>query len=166
LVAVSAAAGYDVFGFTTYDDAEGAFSVSLPSGYVVTETVNGRAFDWTDEYMGQFFVSVSWADGANLTVYEVKAAYENLLGVDSDLSAQKTIVPDAGLAACGADDGLRGQYDVQGEDEDMRYRVTFLGRDDRTYTFVIATPLAFEEGVLEIVETIQNSIILQGGNRP
>jgi hypothetical protein len=149
------------FDFARYDDDAGAFSISLPSGYVMTESDGGRVFNWTDDYMGRFFVSVSWADDANLTVDEVKMAYENLLGIDSDLSAQKTVVPDTKLVACGADDGLRGRYDVQSDDEDMRYRVTFLGRGGRTYTFVIATPLALEEGVLEIVETIQTSVLLR-----
>lgn len=130
----------------------------------MAESGGGRVFNWTDEYMGRFFVSVSWTDDANLTVDEVKTSYENLLGIDSDLSARKTIVPDTGLVAYGADDALRGRYDVQGDDEDMRYRVTFLGRGDRVYTFVIATPLALEEGVPEIVETIQASILLRAGN--
>lgn len=151
----------DGFDFVRYDDDAGAFSISLPSGYIATESYEGRAFNWADEYMGRFFVSVSWSDDANLTVDEVKMAYENLLGIDSDLSAQKTIVPDTKLVPYGADDGLLGRYDVQGDDEDMRYRVTFLSRDGRTYTFVIATPLALEEGVLEILETIQSSILLR-----
>jgi hypothetical protein len=151
----------DGFDFVRYDDGAGGFSISLPSGYVTTENVDGRVFNWADEYMGRFFVSVSWTDDPNLTVDEVKTAYENLLGIDSDLSAQKTIIPDTKLVAYGADDGLRGRYDAKSDDEDMRYRVTFLSRSDRTYTFVIATPLTLEEGVLEIVETIQSSILLR-----
>jgi hypothetical protein len=154
----------DGFDFVRYDDADGAFSISLPSGYIATESDGGRVFNWTDEYMGRSFVSVSWTDDPNLTVDEVKTTYENLLGADSDLSAQKTIVPDTRLAAYGADDGLRGRYDVPGEIEDMRHRVTFLDRADRVYTFVIATPIALEEGILDVVNTIQNSVILQGGN--
>jgi hypothetical protein len=152
------------FDFVRYDDAEGAFSVSLPSDYVVTKSDGGRAFDWTNEYMGQFFVSVSWADGTNLTVNEVKQAYESYLGVESALGAWKTIIPYELLATYVADDGLRGQYDIDGENEVMRYRVSFLKRRDRVYTFVIATPVALEEGFLDVVETVQNSIILQGGN--
>jgi hypothetical protein len=114
--------------------------------------------------MGQFFVSVSWADGTNLTVNEVKQAYESYLGVESALGAWKTIIPYELLATYVADDGLRGQYDIDGENEVMRYRVSFLKRRDRVYTFVIATPVALEEGFLDVVETVQNSIILQGGN--
>jgi hypothetical protein len=151
----------DGFDFVRYDDDAGAFSISLPSGYVATESVDGRVFNWVDDYMGRSFVSVSWTDGANLTVDEVKTSYENLLGAESDLSAQRTIVPDTGLVAYGADDGLRGRYDVKGDDEDMRYSVTFLGRGERAYTFVVATPQALEEGVLEIVETIQTSVLLR-----
>jgi hypothetical protein len=154
----------DGFDFVRYGDAEGAFSVSLPSDYVVTKSDTGRAFDWTNEYMGQFFVSVSWADGTNLTTDEVKQAYENLLGVESDLGAWKTVIPKDLLAAYGADDGLQGRYEVGGNDDEMRYRISFFKRRDRVYTFVIATPVALEEGFLDVVETVQNSIILQGGN--
>lgn len=157
---IAVANGASGFDFVRYEDEAGAFSVSLPSGYSVSERDGGRLFNWTDDYMGRAFVSVSWTDDANLATDEVKAAYENLLGVGSDLSAQKTIIPDTKLVACGADDGLRGRYDVQSDDEDMRYRVTFLSRGGRTYTFVIATPLAFEEGILELVNGIESSFLL------
>ena len=155
------------FNFVRYDDDAGAFSISLPSGYTLSRGGDyPRYFSWTDDYMGLAFVSVNWADVANLTADEVKQAYENLLGVESDLGARKTIIPDDLLVVYGADDGLRGQYDVAGENEEMRYRVSFFKRRDRVYTFIIATPVALEEGILDVVDTIQNSVILQGREDP
>lgn len=155
------------FNFVRYDDDAGAFSISLPSSYTLSRAGDyPRYFSWTDDYMGLAFVSVNWADGANLTADEVKQAYENLLGVDSDLGARKTIIPDDLLAVYGADDGLRGRYAVAGADEEMCYRVSFFKRRDRVYTFIIAMPVALEEGILDVVDTIQNSVILQGREGP
>jgi len=167
LAVVSAAPEPAEFDFVRYDDDAGAFSISLPSGYTLSKGGNyPRYFDWADGNTGLAFVSVNWADGATLTADEVKQAYESYLGVESDLGSRETIIPDDPLPVFGADDGLRGRYYITDGAEETCYRVSFLDQRDRVYTFIIAVPVALEEQSTDVVETIQNSVILQGGNGP
>jgi len=162
---ISPTAGLAELDFVRYDDAAGAFSISLPSGYTLSKDGGyPRHFSWTDDNLGLAFVSVNWADGANLTADEVKQAYETYLGVESDLGARETIIPDDLLGMYGADDGLRGRYCVPNNAGEMSYYVTFLEMGDRVYTFIIAVPAALEEEVSDVIDTIQNSAILQGGD--
>ncbi|UCE26306.1 MAG: hypothetical protein JSW52_08060 [Candidatus Coatesbacteria bacterium] len=165
LTATAATAGLAGVDFVRYDDAAGAFSISLPSGYTLSKSgAYPRYFSWADDNIGLTFVSVNWADGAPLTADEVKEAYESYLGVESDLNSRETIVPDDLLPVYGADDGLRGRYYITDGAEETCYRVSFLDRRDRVYTFIIAVPAATEEETLDVIETVQNSVILLEGD--